>query len=437
MSLLIPDLDDRRFNDLMKEALSLIPIYHKEWTNYNPSDPGITLLELFAWFSEMVIYRVNRVPESHHRNFLRLIGVHFRTDGTGTISSEAKTVYGEGTAFTNELNTGDPITAGGQRRIITAINSDTELMVDSAFVQDLHPGTSFTCHWSAGTGTISNKGTIVTGDGTFFMKELKTGDLLLASGQTRSVMNIISDTQLIVDSDLEPELPAQTEFSYSFISLESGIQRGLESINQRYRAITATDYESLARECMDTLQEDLTGREICVNNRNLEYGDPYEVKPGHVSIIIIPGCAGDTDYCKNGVPTSMLKKTVWEYLDARRLITTRVHVTKPEYQNVALFVKLVLIENANEMSVKKNIVERIRTYFDAIEGGPDGEGWPLGRNLYRSEIYHLVEGITGVDHIIGIKINGSDTNVVKVGEFQLISITSAVEVQYEQEYNGK
>ena len=73
MSIPIPDLDDRSFDDLMKEALSLIPIYNKEWTNHNPTDPGITLLELFAWLCEMVIYRVNRVPDESYINFLKLL----------------------------------------------------------------------------------------------------------------------------------------------------------------------------------------------------------------------------------------------------------------------------------------------------------------------------------------------------------------------------
>jgi hypothetical protein len=75
MSLPIPNLDDRNFEDLMTEALALIPVYDKSWTNYNPSDPGITLLELFSWLSEITIYRINRVPEENYRRFLELLGV--------------------------------------------------------------------------------------------------------------------------------------------------------------------------------------------------------------------------------------------------------------------------------------------------------------------------------------------------------------------------
>jgi len=69
----LPNLDDLTFNDLIAEALRLIPTYAPLWTNHNPSDPGITLLELLAYLTEMQLYRINCVPESHIRMFLKLL----------------------------------------------------------------------------------------------------------------------------------------------------------------------------------------------------------------------------------------------------------------------------------------------------------------------------------------------------------------------------
>ncbi|HEV2705513.1 MAG TPA: baseplate J/gp47 family protein [Pyrinomonadaceae bacterium] len=73
MPLSLPNLDDRRYPDLVEEARSLIPSYAPEWTNHNPSDPGITLIELFAYLSEILVYRVNRVTDDNIRAFLKLI----------------------------------------------------------------------------------------------------------------------------------------------------------------------------------------------------------------------------------------------------------------------------------------------------------------------------------------------------------------------------
>ena len=70
-----PNLDDRKFEDILNEAIRLIPQYCPEWTNFNKSDPGITLLELFSWMTESVIYRLNRVPEKNFLAFLNLMGI--------------------------------------------------------------------------------------------------------------------------------------------------------------------------------------------------------------------------------------------------------------------------------------------------------------------------------------------------------------------------
>ena len=72
-------LDDRRFQDLVSEARMKITRSCPEWTEHNVSDPGITLIELFAWMTEMTIYRLNRVPDKLHVSLLELLGI--RLDG--------------------------------------------------------------------------------------------------------------------------------------------------------------------------------------------------------------------------------------------------------------------------------------------------------------------------------------------------------------------
>lgn len=73
MPLQLTNLDDRRYADLVDEARGLIPTYAPGWTNHNPSDPGMTLIELFAALSEMLIYRLNRVTSVNLLAFLKLL----------------------------------------------------------------------------------------------------------------------------------------------------------------------------------------------------------------------------------------------------------------------------------------------------------------------------------------------------------------------------
>ena len=75
MSLPVPNLDDRKFQDIVDEAKRQIPTILPEWTNHNVSDPGVALIELFAWMSEMIIYRLNQTPDKLYTQFLNLLGV--------------------------------------------------------------------------------------------------------------------------------------------------------------------------------------------------------------------------------------------------------------------------------------------------------------------------------------------------------------------------
>jgi predicted phage baseplate assembly protein len=70
-----PDLDDRTWQDLVAQMKALIPHYAPQWTDQNPSDLGITLLEMVAWLAEGMIYRINRTPEKNYIAFLNLLGI--------------------------------------------------------------------------------------------------------------------------------------------------------------------------------------------------------------------------------------------------------------------------------------------------------------------------------------------------------------------------
>lgn len=72
--MLTTGLDDRTFDDLVDEAINLLPTLAQEWTNHNPSDPGVTLVELLAYFTEILIYRLGRITPATRLQFLKLLG---------------------------------------------------------------------------------------------------------------------------------------------------------------------------------------------------------------------------------------------------------------------------------------------------------------------------------------------------------------------------
>jgi hypothetical protein len=85
MSLPVPQLDDRRFQDIVDEAKTRLKYLCPAWTDHNVSDPGVTLIELFAWMTEMIIYRLNRVPEKQYVTLMQLLGVTLEPPRAATV----------------------------------------------------------------------------------------------------------------------------------------------------------------------------------------------------------------------------------------------------------------------------------------------------------------------------------------------------------------
>lgn len=75
MPLKAPNLDDRSFEEIKELVRSRIPRYTREWTDFNESDPGIALIELFSWLTEMMLYQMNQVPERSYIKFLKLLNM--------------------------------------------------------------------------------------------------------------------------------------------------------------------------------------------------------------------------------------------------------------------------------------------------------------------------------------------------------------------------
>jgi predicted phage baseplate assembly protein len=96
MALIGPILDDRTWEQLRAELVQRIPTYTPEWTNHNAGDPGIALLELFAFLGESLLYRFNQIPETTKLAFLRLLGVEPHPAQAATVLAVLQTERPEG-----------------------------------------------------------------------------------------------------------------------------------------------------------------------------------------------------------------------------------------------------------------------------------------------------------------------------------------------------
>src|SRR5262245_30235251 len=110
MPLALPVIDDLRYQKLVEEALARVPVHTPEWTNFNDSDPGVTLVQLFAFLTETLLYRANQIPERNRIKFLQLLGMPLAPGsaarGLSTISNERGPATTQTLAFDLEVRAG-------------------------------------------------------------------------------------------------------------------------------------------------------------------------------------------------------------------------------------------------------------------------------------------------------------------------------------------
>jgi hypothetical protein len=127
-----PSLDDRDFEQLRADAIAFVRNRGSSWTDLSDGDPGLVLIEAFAYLTDMLLYRVNRVPGKARREFLALLGTRAAAPGAAFTTLRFSRSADE---------TGQPVTIPVGTRIRTADGSEGEPVV---FVTDepatLEPG---------------------------------------------------------------------------------------------------------------------------------------------------------------------------------------------------------------------------------------------------------------------------------------------------------
>lgn len=95
MTIDVPELDDKQFDELLEEATKRLPAYSDGWTDHNPSDPGITILELFAYLTDTYTYQLDAITDEHRRKYLGLLGERPRSYESASIQLSMSLPEGE------------------------------------------------------------------------------------------------------------------------------------------------------------------------------------------------------------------------------------------------------------------------------------------------------------------------------------------------------
>ncbi|WP_122823597.1 putative baseplate assembly protein [Georgenia faecalis] len=176
-------------------------------------------------------------------------------------------------------------------------------------------------------------------------------------------------------------------------------ERGPLALRTRDRAITAEDYEQLARRAAPGIT-----RVRCVPASAPE-------DAGGVRLLVVPAAVPDEDAqlrFEDLIPSPISLAAIAEYLDERRPVGARVLVEPPFYQGVTVVARLTARARSDATLLEREAVRALNRYFDPLTGGPDGEGWPFGRPVQAGEVFAVLQALTGTEIVEDVKIFGAD-----------------------------
>jgi hypothetical protein len=159
------------------------------------------------------------------------------------------------------------------------------------------------------------------------------------------------------------------------------------------RAVTLEDYEQRAAETPGTRIARVTAY------ANLHPDFPCFEAPGMITVIVLP-------FLPKGrpSPTPGLLHEVASYLRPRRVIGTRVEVVGPTYLQVTVNAAVQSKTGTGKTDLQSLTVKALNTFLDPLTGGPEGTGWPFGRDVYRAEIMRILSQVTGVDYVASLEL---------------------------------
>ncbi len=176
-------------------------------------------------------------------------------------------------------------------------------------------------------------------------------------------------------------------------------------LRSRDRAVTAADFEALAREAVPSV-----ARLRCVRDGALG-----------VRLLVVPTAPSEDNgrlRFEDLIPSEPTMAAVTEHLDARRLVGTRLLVEPPFYQGVTVVARLVARPRVVAETLREAAVAALYRYFNPIDGGPDGDGWPFGRPVHVGEVYAVLQRVAGTELVEDVRLFAADPTTGVRGEHQ-------------------
>lgn len=171
-------------------------------------------------------------------------------------------------------------------------------------------------------------------------------------------------------------------------TIEDAIIRIKKDIKVPYQAVTSLDYEYLATHTPGLR----VARAKAIPDKNNNC----------VTVLVVPEIPKDTLIKPNATDGFIM--TICKHLDKHRLITTQINVKNPVYIEVSISASIKLQPGYDDETMKLKAQEKLTIFLNPLFGGIDGKGWPFGRDVFKSEIYQILDELQGVDCVFDVTL---------------------------------
>ncbi|WP_239309096.1 putative baseplate assembly protein [Frankia sp. Cj3] len=182
-------------------------------------------------------------------------------------------------------------------------------------------------------------------------------------------------------------------------TVDSAKMRGPVQLRAQDRAVTAHDYEMIARQASPS----------AARVRCLPAGDGAE--SGGVRVLVVPEVAADEGErlrFEQLVPSADMLATIAGNLDRRRLIGARLVVEPPYYQGVTVVARLVARLGVPAARLQADALAALYAYLNPLRGGPDAMGWPFGRPVHAGEVIGVLHRLPGTEMVEELRLFPAD-----------------------------
>jgi hypothetical protein len=485
-----PNLDNRTFDDLLQEAIDIVRKSDSDWTDLTPSDPGVVLLEAFSHLTELMIHRINQLPEKVYVALLELLDVQplppcaasvevdftleiprrdtlyippgtvITTPGSsdGSLPSRFETLIGgtfEAEQTTLSLPAGHCKSYAGERvgrssgtagQHFTVANAPiiapnfvgADLMVGVETDQkDIPPGALSIEHdgkafaiwtevarFTPGTAgkpvyTVNrHQGEIrfapslrtTETDGALENRPVDLGTRPDTGAEIRVWYRGLSEghgnvrpTLLSVLDDpiegLSVSNPKGATGGRAAESLENAMKRGPMSLHSLERAITARDYEEIAKQASGSVNRAHAAADAALWAHGIR---------GAVNVTLVPQPTevqgAITAQTLNEATSDITLLQVKTILDQRRALGTSAIVSWARYKTIHVRADIKVFPEQDPKSTQARLNDRLNDMISPVDLGGDHTGWDFGRPILSWDVLRAISDQPGVAKVSNVRL---------------------------------